>query len=113
MYINYRSTEQFFFNIEISNIHKGWKTLITYNNSYIIYNLDSLCNMVLSLSTVHSLEKEMATDFIILAWKMPRTEELGRLQFTGHKESDVTQHIPTHGTLTDISSLDVCSNCIR
>ena len=35
--------------------------------------------MVLSPSTVHSLEKEMATDFSILSWKMPGTEELGRL----------------------------------
>ena len=79
MSTNYRSTEQIFFNIEISNIQKGWKTLITYNNSYIIYNLDILCNMVSSPSTVHSLEKEMATDFSILSWKMPWTEELGRL----------------------------------
>ena len=30
-----------------------------------------------------SLEKEMATHSSILAWKIPRTEEPGRLQFMG------------------------------
>jgi len=29
------------------------------------------------------LEKEMATHFIILAWKIPCTEKLGGLQSTG------------------------------
>ena len=39
------------------------------------------------------LEKEMATHSSILAWKMPRTEEAGRLQAVGHKESDTTEHL--------------------
>ena len=30
-----------------------------------------------------SLEEEMATHSSILAWKIPRTEEAGGLQFTG------------------------------
>ena len=30
-----------------------------------------------------SLEKEMATHSSILAWRIPRTEEPGRLQFMG------------------------------
>ena len=30
-----------------------------------------------------SLEKEMATHFSILAWEIPWTEELGKLQSTG------------------------------
>ena len=29
------------------------------------------------------LEKEMATHFSILAWRIPQTEESGRLQFMG------------------------------
>ena len=33
------------------------------------------------------LEKEMATHSRILAWEVPRTEETGRLQSTGSKES--------------------------
>ena len=35
---------------------------------------------VLSLSQEDPLEKEMATHSNILAWKIPWTEELGRLQ---------------------------------
>ena len=37
------------------------------------------------------LEKEMATNSTILAWKISRTEEPGRLQSMGHKESDMTE----------------------
>ena len=36
------------------------------------------------------LEKEMATHSSILAWKIPRTEEPGRLQSIGSQESDTT-----------------------
>ena len=38
---------------------------------------------VQSLGQEDPLEKEMATHFIILAWRMPQTEEPGRLQFMG------------------------------
>ena len=38
------------------------------------------------------LEKEMATRSSILAWKIPWTEEPGRLQSMGSKESYVTEH---------------------
>ena len=37
-----------------------------------------------------SLEKEMATHSSILAWEIPWTEELGRLQSTGLQESGMT-----------------------
>ena len=33
----------------------------------------------------------MATYSSILAWRIPQTEEPGRLQSMGHKESDVTE----------------------
>ena len=36
------------------------------------------------------LEKEMATHFNILAWRIPRTEEPGRLQSMGLQELDTT-----------------------
>ena len=36
------------------------------------------------------LEKEMAAHSSILAWRIPWTEEPGRLQSTGSKESDTT-----------------------
>ena len=36
------------------------------------------------------LEKEMATHSSILAWRIPQTEEPGRLQSKGLQESDTT-----------------------
>ena len=42
-----------------------------------------------SLDLEDALEKEMATHSSILAWKIPRMEESGMLQW-GHKESDMT-----------------------
>ena len=36
------------------------------------------------------LEKEMATHSSIFAWRIPWTEEPGRLQFMGSQESDMT-----------------------
>ena len=36
------------------------------------------------------LEKEVATHSSILAWRIPWTEEPGRLQSTGVQESDMT-----------------------
>ena len=42
------------------------------------------------------LEKEMATHSSILAWKMPWTEEPGRLHPWGGKELDMTERVHTH-----------------
>ena len=36
------------------------------------------------------LEKEMATHFSVLAWRIPWTEEPGRLQSMGSQELDMT-----------------------
>ena len=47
---------------------------------------------VCSLGQEDPLEKEMATHSSIFAWKIPGTEEPGRLQPIGHKESDMTEH---------------------
>ena len=41
--------------------------------------------LVGSLSCKHHLGEEMATHASILAWKMPWTEERGRIQPTGSK----------------------------
>ena len=46
---------------------------------------------VLSLGWEDPLEKEMATNSSILAWKIPWTEESGGVQFMGLKQSDVTE----------------------
>ena len=48
------------------------------------------------------MEKGMATYSSILAWRIPWTEELGRLQSIGYKELDTTEaiyHSCTHMTV--------------
>ena len=50
---------------------------------------------VRSLGWEDPLEKEMATHSSILAWKIPWTEEPGRLQSIGHKKSDTTERLST------------------
>ena len=45
---------------------------------------------VQSLGQEDPLEKEMATHSSILTWRIPRTEEPGRLQSMGSQESDAT-----------------------
>ena len=55
----------------------------------VVKNLPTIQEMqemwVQSLGWEDPLEEEMATDFSILAWKIPSTEEPGRLQSIGHK----------------------------
>ena len=46
-----------------------------------------------SLGQEEPLEKEMATHSSMLAWRIPGMEEPGRLQSTGHKESDTTEQL--------------------
>ena len=49
-----------------------------------------------SLGWEGPLEKEMATHSSVLAWKIPRTEESGRLQSMGFQNLAAKQQ---HGTL--------------
>ena len=44
-----------------------------------------------SLGQEDPLEEGVATHSSILAWRIPWTEELGRLQSIGCKESDTTE----------------------
>ena len=44
-----------------------------------------------SLAWEDSLEKEIATHSIILAWRITWTAEPGELQSVGHKESDTIE----------------------
>ena len=46
---------------------------------------------VRSLGQEDPLEKEMATRSSTLAWKIPWTEDLGRLQFMGSQRVDTTE----------------------
>ena len=55
----------------------------------------SACN-VGDLGWEDLLEKEMATHYSILAWRIPWMEELGGLQSTGRKESDTTEQLHFH-----------------
>ena len=55
---------------------------------------------VQSLGQEDPLEKEMATHSNILAWKIPWTEEPGQLQSMGHKESDMTEWLHFHFSLS-------------
>ena len=43
-----------------------------------------------------SMEEEMATHSSILAWKIPWTEDPGRLQSKGSQESDTTEQLSMH-----------------
>ena len=51
---------------------------------------------VQSLGWEDSLEAGMATHSRILAWRIPWTEEPGRLRPRGRKESDTTEQLHIH-----------------
>ena len=59
---------------------------------------------VWSLGREDLLEKEMATHSSILAWRIPWTKETGGLQSTGHKESDTTEWLHFHFSLSSAFS---------
>ena len=44
------------------------------------------------------MDKEMETHSSILAWKIPWTEQPGRLQSMGLQESDTTERLSTYYT---------------
>ena len=51
---------------------------------------------VQSLGWEELLEKGVATHSSILAWRIPWTEEPGKLHPWGHKESDKTERLSLH-----------------
>ena len=51
---------------------------------------------VRSLGREDPLEKEVATHSSTLAWKIPWTEEPGKLQSMGRKELDTTEQLHFH-----------------
>ena len=51
---------------------------------------------VRSLGQEDPLEKEMATHSSILAWRIPWTEEPGRLQSTGWQRVDMIERLHLH-----------------
>ena len=52
---------------------------------------------VQSLSWEDALEQGMATYSSILAWRIPRTEEPGRLQSMGLRRVDMTERLTMQG----------------
>ena len=70
----------------IINVHLlFWASFI----AQLVKNLPAMWETwVRSLGREGSLEKEMATHFNVLAWRIPWTEEPGGLQSMGSQESD-------------------------
>ena len=67
-------------------IFRGWTFLI----DQLAKNLPTMQEtLVRVLGQEDPLEKEMATHSSVLAWRMPRAEEPGRLQSLGLQESDM------------------------
>ena len=58
----------------------------------VITGLTSITLVVLR-QLINLLEKEMATNSRILAWRIPRTEEPGGLQSIGSQESDTIEQL--------------------
>ena len=56
------------------------------------------------------LEKETATHSSIFAWRIPWTEEPGRLQSMGSQESDTTKRLSTAHTVLEFNSLHNASH---
>ena len=49
-----------------------------------------------SLGREDPLEKGMTTHSSVLAWRIPWTEEPGRLSPLGHRQSDTTEQLTLH-----------------
>ena len=62
---------------------------------------------VRSLGGEDPMGKEVATHSSILPWKIPWTDEPGRLQSMEFKESDTTEHACTH-RLINCNNLSMC-----
>ena len=67
-----------------------WASLVTQR----VKNLPAMQETwVQFLGKEDALEKEMATHSTILAWRIPWTDEPGRLQSMGSQESDMTYQL--------------------
>ena len=62
---------------------------------------------VLSLGWEDPLEQETVTHFSVLAWRIPWTDEPGRLQFMGSQESDSIENQATEQHLAHFQHHDV------
>ena len=77
-----------------------------------VKNLPAVQEMqVQSLGWDNPLEEDVATHSSILAWRIPRTEEPGRLQSMGCKESDMTEMSGHASHITQLCFV-LTMNCI-
>ena len=71
----------------------SWASLV----AQLVKNLPAMQETwVQSLGWEDLLEEDMATHSSIPAWRIPWTEEPGRLQSMGHKELDMTERLSTY-----------------
>ena len=66
-----------------------WASLV----AQMVKNLPAVQETVQPLGQEDPLEKEMATHYSILAWRIPWTEEPAGLQPIGGKESEMTKRL--------------------
>jgi len=84
----------------------GWKNQYSENNYttqsslYIQYNPYETTKGIFYRTRTNNLEKAMAPHSSTLAWKIPWTEEPGRLQSMGSLESDTTERLHFHFSLS-------------
>ena len=78
----------------VHRIEKSWTRLNTFFLSFVAKLVKNLPAMqktqVQSLGWEDPLEMEIVTQSSILAWRIPLTEEPGRVQSMGSQESDTT-----------------------
>ena len=68
----------------------------------VIFSLHLCPNFFILVRTSLTLEKAMAAHSSTLAWKIPCMEEPGRLQSMGSQESDTTERLYFHFSLSCI-----------
>ena len=67
-----------------------------------------------SLGQEDPMEEGMATHSSILAWRIPWTEEPGRLQPMGYQESDMTEHsIAVASTIPELRPVSMVPSMFR
>ena len=67
---------------------------------------------VQSLGQEDPLEKEIATDTSILAWRIPWTEEPGGLQFMGSQRVNTTKWLTHNQATKQYINVYVCVVCV-
>ena len=75
------------------NLYPSWNSLVAQTVKHLSTMWET---RVWSLGWEDPLEKEMAIHSSTLAWKIPWTEEPGRLQSMGREESDTTERLHVH-----------------